>query len=180
MPDDVHFERTPVGVRSSSTRRLPDGGVMRGSAEVAMPTLRVVPNPRAGVAGASLFGMVESIGWTLPIDDTHFRIYVAGRVREKGELRRMRSRQGGKLWEQLTPQEHQRFPGDFEAQTGQGAIVAHSDEHLVESDRGIALLRQFLRHQVDLVAKGQDPAGVSFDEQPPVTFAASRERQAAE
>ena len=180
MPDDVHFERTPVGVRSSSTRRLPDGGVMRGSAEVAMPTLRVVPNPRAGVAGASLFGGVESIGWTLPIDDTHFRIYVAGRVREKGELRRMRSRQGGKLWEQLTPQEHQRFPGDFEAQTGQGAIVAHSDEHLVESDRGIALLRQFLRHQVDLVAKGQDPAGVSFDEQPPVTFAASRERQAAE
>ena len=37
-----------------------------------MPTLRVVPNPRAGVAGASLFGRVESIGWTLPIDDTHF------------------------------------------------------------------------------------------------------------
>jgi nitrite reductase/ring-hydroxylating ferredoxin subunit len=181
MPDEVHFERTPLGVRSWSTRRLPDGGVMRGSAEVAMPTLRVVPNPRAGVAGARLFGRVESIGWTLPIDDTHFRIYVAGRVREKGELRRMRSRQGGKLWEHLTLEEHRQFPGDFEAQTGQGAITFHSDEHFAESDRGVALVRQFLRQQLDLVARGQDPAGVNFGEQaPPVTFAASRERQAAE
>jgi len=67
MPDEVHFERTPLGVRASSTRRLADGTVMRGSAEVALPTLRVVPNPRAGVAGASLFGRVESIGWTLPM-----------------------------------------------------------------------------------------------------------------
>jgi hypothetical protein len=116
----------------------------------------------------------------LPIDDTHFRIYVAGRVREKGQLRRMRSRQGGKLWEELSPEEHQRFPGDFEAQTGQGAITFHSEEHLVESDRGIALLRQFLRQQVELVAKGHDPAGVAFDERvQPVTFSASRELQHA-
>ena len=180
MPDEVHFERTPLGVRAWSRRRLPDGGTMRGSAEVAMPTLRVVPNPRAGVGGANLFGKVESIGWTLPIDDTHFRIYVAGRVREKGELRRMRSRQGGKLWEQLTLDEHRQFPGDFEAQTGQGAITFHSDEHLAESDKGVALVRQFLRQQLELLARGQDPAGVSFDERvQPVTFSASRERQAA-
>jgi hypothetical protein len=92
----------------------------------------------------------------------------------------MRSRQGGKLWEELSREEHQRFPGDFEAQTGQGAITLHSEEHLVESDRGIALLRQFLRQQVELVAQGHDPAGVAFDEQvPPVTFAASRELQDA-
>ena len=50
----------------------------------------------------------------------------------------------------------------------------------MESDRGIALLRQFLRRQVELVAQGCDPAGVAFDEQaPPVTFAASRELQDA-
>jgi hypothetical protein len=30
------------------------------------------------------FGRVESIGWTLAVDDTHYRIYTAGRVREKG------------------------------------------------------------------------------------------------
>ena len=92
----------------------------------------------------------------------------------------MRSRQGGKLWEELSAEEHQRFPGDFEAQTGQGAITLHSEEHLVESDRGIALLRQFLRQQVELVAKGSDPAGVAFGEHArPVTFSASRELQHA-
>jgi hypothetical protein len=93
----------------------------------------------------------------------------------------MRSRQGGKLWEQLTLEEHRQFPGDFEAQTGQGAITFHSDEHLADSDKGVALVRQFLRQQLESIAKGQDPAGVSFEEQaPPVAFTASRERQAAE
>jgi nitrite reductase/ring-hydroxylating ferredoxin subunit len=79
LPDELWFERAPLGVRASSARRLPDGRVVRGSAEVALPTLRVVPNPRAGATGVDRFGRVESIGWTLPIDDAHFRIYVAGR-----------------------------------------------------------------------------------------------------
>ena len=175
QPDEVLFERTPLGVRARSRRTLPDGSTMHGASEVVMPTLRVVPNPRAGVGGARLYGRVESIGWTLPIDDTHFRIYAAGRVRKKGELRRMRSRQGGKLWEELTLEEHRHFPGDYEAQTGQGAIALHSEEHLAESDRGIALLRHFLRQQVETVAKGGDPAGVTFDAAaPPVIFDAHR------
>ena len=56
-------------------------------------------------------GMVESLGWVLPIDDHSFRIYVVGRVREAGELHRMRSRPDGKkLREELTEEEHQR-PG---------------------------------------------------------------------
>ena len=175
MPDALHFERTPLGVSTRSERKLPDGRTMRGSAEVALPTLRVVPNPRAGAAGPVKFGGVESIGWTLPIDDTHFRIYVAGRVSEKGELRRMRSRQGGKLWEELTLDEHRRFPGDFEAQTGQGAIAVHAEEFLAASDRGIVLLRRLLRQQVDLVARGENPVGTEFgDGVAPVAFAAGR------
>jgi phenylpropionate dioxygenase-like ring-hydroxylating dioxygenase large terminal subunit len=48
LPDEVRFERTPLGVRASSTRQSPDGRVVRRSAEVAPPTLRVVPNPRSG------------------------------------------------------------------------------------------------------------------------------------
>jgi nitrite reductase/ring-hydroxylating ferredoxin subunit len=180
-PDELRFERTSLGVKASSMRRLPDGHVVRGSAEVALPTLRVVPNPRAGATGADRFGRVESIGWTLPIDGGHFRIYVAGRVREKGELRRMRSRQGGKLWEQLTPAEHQRFPGDFEAQTGQGTITAHSEEHLATSDRGVVMLRRLLRQQVELVGKGEDPVGVNFvADAPPVPFAAGRALEAVD
>jgi len=106
---------------------------------------------------------VESIGFVLPMDDTRFRIYTVGRVREKGELTAFRSRQKGKRWAELTPEERRDFPGDYEAQVGQGAITFHSEEHLATSDKGIAMLRRMVTQQMDLVAKGGDPAGVSFD-----------------
>jgi len=159
MPQ-VEFESTPRGVKSTSVRKLEDGRVFRRVTEAVLPTLRVVPNPR--VAG---YGRVESIGWVVPIDDTHFRIYTAGRVTERGELGRGRSRMNGKLWRELTEEEHQRFPGDWEAQTGQGPITRHSEEHLRTSDRGIVMLRRLLERQVDAVAKGEDPLGVCFDDE---------------
>ena len=115
----------------------------------------------------------KSLGWTLPIDDTHFRIYVAGKVTTKGELGAKRSRMNGKLWADLTAEEHQQFPGDWEAQVGQGPITLHSDEHLATSDQGVVMLRRLLQRQLDAVAVGRDPAGVSFDPAaPPVMFEA--------
>ena len=50
----------------------------------------MVPNPRV-----AQFARVESIGWTLPIDDTTFRIYVAGRVKQSGDIGRIRRATGG-------------------------------------------------------------------------------------
>src|SRR5437762_12839074 len=108
----MEFEPTPRGLKSTSVRKLADGRVFLRVTEAVLPTLRVVPNPR--VAG---YGRVESIGWVVPIDDTHFRIYTAGRVSERGELGRGRSKMNGKFWRELTEDEHQRFPGDWEAQT---------------------------------------------------------------
>ena len=152
MPS-VTFEETARGIRSTSLRTV-DGRTFRRITEAVLPTLRVVPSPRVGH-----YDRVESIGWTLPIDDTTFRIYVAGRIRETGELGRMRSRYGGKTWSELTPEEHRAMPGDYEAQTSQGAITFHSEEHLRTSDKGIALLRRMLRKQLAVVAAGGDPPG---------------------
>ncbi len=154
----IRFDYTPLGVKVTSLRTLEDGATFRRITEVGIPTLRVVPNPRVGK-----FERVESIGFVLPIDDTHFRIYTVGRVREPGELTAFRSRQGGKRWAELTAEEHRAFPGDYEAQVGQGAITFHSEEHLATSDQGIAMLRRMMKQQADVVAKGGDPAGVSFD-----------------
>jgi phenylpropionate dioxygenase-like ring-hydroxylating dioxygenase large terminal subunit len=166
----VHFEYGPAGVKSTSIRPGPDGKRFRRVTEAVLPTLRVVPNPRV-----AQYGMVESIGWTVPIDDTHYRIYVAGRVKEKGELTKFKSRYNGKAWSELTPEEHQKFPGDAEAQVGQGPITFHSEEHLMSSDRGIAMLRLMLQNQVDIVAKGGDPVGVAFTEKDAyVTFDAGQ------
>src|SRR5262249_62168485 len=97
----------------------------------------------------------------------HSRVYVAGRVKEKGELGKKRSRMNGKLWSELTEEEHQKFPGDYEAQVGQGPITFHSDEHLATSDAGVAMARRLLQRQLDAIAAGRDPAGGSFGPQAP-------------
>lgn len=167
MPE-VTWDTQAHSVRTVSIRKLGDGKTLRRISEAGLPTLRVIPSPRIG-----RYGMVESLGWVLPIDDHHFRIYVVGRVREKGELVKMRSRLQGKLWEELTEEEHRQFPGDYEAQVSQGAIASHADEFLAGSDLGIAMLRRLLKKQLKAMAEGKDPAGVSFDASaPPVHFSA--------
>ncbi len=167
MPE-VTWDTQAHSVRTLSIRKLADGKTLRRISEAGLPTLRVIPSPRIG-----RYGMVESLGWVLPIDDHSFRIYVVGRVRERGELVKMRSRLNGKLWEDLTEEEHQRFPGDYEAQVSQGAIAHHSEEFLATTDLGIVQLRRLLQKQLKAVAEGRDPAGVSFDaDAPPVKFSA--------
>jgi len=167
MPE-VSWDTQEMSVRTLSVRTLPDGKTFRRISEAGLPTLRVIPSPRVG-----RWGPVEALGWVLPIDDHHFRIYVVGRVREAGELVKMRSRLNGKLWEELSDEEHQRFPGDHEAMVSQGVIAKHSEEHLATTDRGIVMLRRLLQAQLDAVAAGRDPAGLSFDpDAPPVRFSA--------
>jgi nitrite reductase/ring-hydroxylating ferredoxin subunit len=168
MPD-VTWDTTDISVRTLSLRKLPDGRTFRRISEAGIPTLRVVPSPRVG-----RFGSVESLGWVLPIDDHSFRIYVVGRVREAGELHKMRSRPDGKkLWEDLTEAEHQVYPGDYEAMVSQGPVAKHSEEHLATTDRGLVMLRRLLQKQLDAVQEGRDPAGVFFDPAtPPVKFSA--------
>ena len=157
MPE-VAWRTVGRGVRVESWRDLEGGKRLRRVTEAVLPTLRVVPSPRLG-----RFGAVESIGWVLPMDDTRFRIYVAGRVTSTGEIGRMRSKMNGKFWWELSEAEHRRFPGDYEAQVSQGAIAAHSAEHLRTSDKGVALLRRLLREQLKVVAAGGDPVGVERD-----------------
>ena len=154
----VTWDLADSGVKVTSLRPLENGKTLRRVSEAALPTLRVIPNPRLGAGGR-----VESIGWVLPIDDTSFRIYTAGRVRQSGDLSRVRSRLNGKLWEELSEAEHRKFPGDYEAQVSQGAIASHAKEHLASSDRGIVMLRRLLQRQVDRVRVGDDPLGASFD-----------------
>jgi phenylpropionate dioxygenase-like ring-hydroxylating dioxygenase large terminal subunit len=155
---EVRFEHCPHGVRSVQLRTLASGQVQRRVTEAVLPTIRAVANPRAEDDGPC-----SLLGWVLPLDDTSFRIYSAGRVRQAGALGAIRSRFNGKLWSELTEEEHQLFPGDYEAQVSQGAITLHSEEHLVSSDRGVVMLRTLLERQVKAVAAGGDPIGVAFE-----------------
>src|SRR5947199_9557451 len=69
-----------------------------------------------------------------------------------------------KRWADMTPDERRESPADWEAQVGQGPITLHSDEHLATSDQGVVMLRRLLQRQLEVIAAGGDPAGVSFDQ----------------
>ncbi len=153
------FSETDRGIMCHSKRELTNGKVYLRISEAVLPTVRAVANPRS--QGTELCSL---LGWVLPMDDISFRIYSSGRVTERGELARIRSRIKGKLWHELTAEEHRDFPGDYEAQVSQGDITFHSEEHLVSSDKGVGMLRSLLRRQVQAVADGKDPIGTAFDE----------------
>jgi hypothetical protein len=71
----------------------------------------------------------------------------------------------GKTWDIMTEEERQDFPSDLEAQRGQGPISCHSEEHLVQSDVGVAMLRRMLAQQIKLAQDGGTPLGVAFAEE---------------
>lgn len=79
----------------------------------------------------------------------------------------MRSKFNGKFWWDMTEEEHQQFPGDYEAQVGQGPVTTHSEEHFGQSDRGILMIRRMLSDQLEAMEAGHDPIGVSFDASAP-------------
>jgi hypothetical protein len=81
----------------------------------------------------------------------------------KGRPRQMYTEKRPKPWLQMSEQERQDVPSDWEAQGSQGSITLHSEEHLASSDKGIAMLRRLLRQQIRIVLEGGDPIGVTRD-----------------
>lgn len=155
----VKFEDHPLGTVYHAYRDLPDGRSMVRTSVAMLPHMAAVPS----VALAE--GRAPNVFWHLPIDDTHFIHFIV-------TVRKKNARGGagfgipltpdGRAWCDLTEEEHQDYPGDFEAQWGQGEITFHSEEHLVRSDIGIGMLRRKLLEQIKLVQDGGDPIGVCF------------------
>ena len=152
MPEVV-WDPVDLGMRYSAYRRLDDGREMDRVTLALFPHVRIVPDIR--LTG----GPARGIGWVVPVDDTHFRLFHATRVPAdfKGRVSTRRP------WSEMTEEEHQNEPGDWEAQVGQGPISFHSEENLATSDRGVVMLRRALRRQIEIVKAGGDPAGVVYD-----------------
>ena len=155
MPQ-VTWDYADHGMRYVAYRKLDDGREMDRVTLALFPHVRIVPNVQL------LEGPATNIGWVVPVDDAHFRLFHAMRVPE-GFTPRPPRHYDNRLWSELNEEEHQRFPGDWEAQVGQGAISLHSEENLAGSDKGVAMLRRLLREQIRLVRRGGDPLGVVFD-----------------
>jgi nitrite reductase/ring-hydroxylating ferredoxin subunit len=158
MPE-VTFKNTERGAIAEAVRTLDDGAILRRVTEAVLPTVRIIPDPNV-----SRFGRSESVGWLMPIDDTHYRIYTALRARDGEKRVRAATRPIGKTWLEMNDDERRAMPGDWEAQIGQGTITKHSEEHLVSSDRGLVLVRRQFRALLDAVERGEDPPGTAYRE----------------
>jgi phenylpropionate dioxygenase-like ring-hydroxylating dioxygenase large terminal subunit len=152
----VDFETIDEGMIYQAHRDLPDGRKLNRINAALLPNISATP------AVDLTPGRARWIGWHVPVDETHFRVFFAASANKPGTFEPFRMHEG-KSWTQLTEQEHQDLPGDFEAQSGQGAVTLHGEEHLATSDRGIAMLRRMMKKQIAIVQAGGDPAGVQFD-----------------
>ncbi len=151
----VDFFLADHGVCYSAVRTLEDGQEIDRISSWLMPNIMSVPDVQLRA------GQAAGISWVVPVDDSH---YVQAMVMKMPqEAPRFEMRLNGKTWGQMTEEDHQRVPGDYEAQAGQGPISLHSEEHLVTSDRGIMMQRRLLERQIEVVAAGGDPLGVNFD-----------------
>jgi len=161
---EVSWQRHPWGVSSAQDRQLDDGSTLHRVTEVRMPTIRVIPTPTLTVLGKT-----NNMSWAVPIDDTHTKVYALVRKPKDRPPQGLPVYAGDKTWFELSDEEHQRFPGDYETQVGQGPITLHSEERLSSSDRGVSLVRRQFKEQAQIVADGGDPVGVSFDpDAPPI------------
>jgi phenylpropionate dioxygenase-like ring-hydroxylating dioxygenase large terminal subunit len=143
------------GVCYSAVRQLGEGREVDRVSSWLMPNIMSVPD--IGMQA----GQSSGISWVVPVDDSHYVQAFAMKLPKDQSFWEMRLK--GKTWGEMTEEEHQRTPGDYEAQAGQGPISLHSEEHLVTSDRGIMMQRRLLAQQMEVVAKGGDPLGVNFD-----------------
>lgn len=154
----VEFEQVDHGVIYRAHRTLDDGRDVTRINSALLPNVSAIPSldlePTRG----------RMIGWHVAVDETHFRVFFAAARTQPGRFAGVRMH-NGKLWTEATPQERQDFPGDFEAQSSQGPVNLHSEEHLATSDRGIGMLRRLMRQQIQSVAEGKDPLGVAFTEE---------------
>jgi hypothetical protein len=103
------------------------------------------------------------MSWSVPVDDTHTRFLMVMRSKPGVNIMDGSGLASQKPWSQMSLEERQDRPGDYEAQAGQGPISLHSEEHLVTSDRGIVMQRRMLERDIKAVMDGQDPTGVIFD-----------------
>jgi phenylpropionate dioxygenase-like ring-hydroxylating dioxygenase large terminal subunit len=162
---EVDFEPTELGMSYIAHRTLKDGRKVDRVTLAIIPDVALVPDQRLEVTGPTGF-----LRWLVPVDDESHCLFYALRVPadvDGNELfqkvSRPRPMGDNRMWSEMTEEEHQHYPTDWEAQMSQGTIPRHSAEHLLTTDKGIALLRQLLRRQIRLVQKGEDPIGVTFD-----------------
>ena len=155
------FDR-PMRLIGLNTRRVGDNIWARVN-ELVFPNFT-----QAGAAFATdgtrsrYFGRSAFTRWVVPVDNHNTVALAWANFGERGDPVECNTPDGPELIEQgevmnRTYEQRQRFPGDAEAVEGMGPVTVHDTEHLMPSDKGIALLRLKLKQALKDVANGKEP-----------------------
>jgi phenylpropionate dioxygenase-like ring-hydroxylating dioxygenase large terminal subunit len=162
-PDRVDFERHGFGTLSNVYKTLDDGRTMRRTGYAVLPNVfMIAPVLMRGAQLAQTRG--QHVIWYVATDDESWMGFTAFKTRRTIDGFAHVMTPDGRSWSQMTEAEQRDYPGDFEAQMGQGTTTLHSEEHLAQSDVGVVMLRRLMTQQIKAVQAGEDPLGVSFNE----------------
>lgn len=146
----IETEETDLGVKQGVRVPNPDGKEYIARNEAMIPNVAVV---------TTLINLV----YFVPCDDTSLIMFMIFR-KKRGENVNVDEIHEGKSWREMTEEEHQLSPGDYEAQSSIGRLPAHNREHLSPGDKAIGKLRMRLEGAVKDVAEGRNPPGLIFNE----------------
>ena len=171
------FEETALGMRHHVVQPLPNGNRLERYVEVVLPNVFLLPNIHEPGDRPIERDKPSEVTWIVPEDDTHVTAYclVAWPLVDGAPGPHFRPRIETATYDaqgnQIRPaaaserpyEDRQRRPDDKEAMEGQRPIAIHALEHLASSDKGVMMLRQLLRRQLDALAAGRDPINVVRD-----------------
>ena len=115
--------------------------------------------PEFGPDEKEIHGIPHLVDWSVPMDDhqtMEFGLVLVPEGRDNVRVTKPSPfNKGGRTYDEM-----QRWPGDYEAQTGQRPIARHSLEHLGVEDRGVTMMRKGIRRAIKAVQEGEDPPGL--------------------
>ena len=164
------WRETPSGMMTETTRRSGEN-MWFDSVDVRMPNMRCTGDLWEDGSQVKAFRRTALTLYAVPIDDTNtlfigLRLYNKstdmhgnGRMELCGRETADHPGQSGCR----PPEERQRSPGDWEAQTGQRPVAVHQLEHLQPTDRGVSLFRRLLRKGIRAVQEGDKSVDIKND-----------------
>jgi hypothetical protein len=105
---------------------------------------------------------------------------LASRAEGRAGVGARRTSRSGNAWADERPH-RQRNPGDYDAITSQGRIVARGNDNLTSADVGVSIYRRQLRAGIRAVGRGEKPKGLDLNLTTPIpTYAYALVRPAPE
>jgi phenylpropionate dioxygenase-like ring-hydroxylating dioxygenase large terminal subunit len=154
MQPEWDWMETPLGMVYIDTRRQDDRVWVR-IADFILPNIHQFPPNADPMSMRNAVARPQATTWAVPLDDTHTMQIGYYRAPEGKNLRGPGFGQdNSRSYEQ-----HQRVPGDYDAQVSiHNGMARHGLEHLASTDRGIIMMRKMIRDAIRANRTGKELA----------------------